>query len=105
MIEEISQKGFTVKCMDGAEGMLALPDKSIKLVYGSPPYPNAERDYGVWRATEYIDKYYGQLEIRWHSREKDRLERIQRKRRMANDEESNKQLQQKQSVAEAPERA
>ena len=56
MIEEISQKGFTVKCMDGAEGMLALPDKSIKLVYGSPPYPNAERDYGVWRATEYIDK-------------------------------------------------
>ena len=47
MIEEISQNGFTVKCMDGAEGMLALPDKSIKLVYGSPPYPNAERDYGV----------------------------------------------------------
>lgn len=53
MIEEISQNGFTVKCMDGAEGMLALPDKSIKLVYGSPPYPNAERDYGVWRAAEY----------------------------------------------------
>ena len=26
MIEEISQNGFTVKCMDGAEGMLALPD-------------------------------------------------------------------------------
>ena len=100
MIEEISQKGFTVKCMDGAEGMLALPDKSIKLVYGSPPYPNAERDYGVWRATEYIDKYYGQLEIRWNIREKDRLEHIQRKRKMANDEESNKQLQQKQSVAE-----
>lgn len=56
MIEEISQNGFTVKCMDGAEGMLALPDKSIKLVYGSPPYPNAERGYGVWRAAEYIDK-------------------------------------------------
>ena len=56
MIEEISQNGFTVKCMDGAEGMLALPDKSIKLVYGSPPYPNAEIDYGVWRAAEYIDK-------------------------------------------------
>lgn len=45
-------------------------------------------------------KYYGQREIRWHSREKDRLEHIQRKRRMANDEESNKRLQQKQSVAE-----
>ena len=50
-------------------------------------------------------KDYGEREIRWHSREKDRLERIQRKRRMANDEESNKQLQQKQSVAEMLERA
>lgn len=46
-------------------------------------------------------KYYGQREIRWHSWEKERLKHIQRKRRMANDEESNKQLQQKQSVAEA----
>ena len=46
-------------------------------------------------------KYYGKQEIRWHSRENDRLEHIQRKRRMANDEEGNKQLQQKQSVAEA----
>lgn len=50
-------------------------------------------------------KYYGQREIRWHSREKDRLEHIQRKQRMANDEESNKQLQQKQSVAETLARA
>ena len=50
-------------------------------------------------------KYYGQREIRWHSREKDRLEHIQRKRGMANNEESNKQLQQKQSVAEALARA
>lgn len=50
-------------------------------------------------------KYYGQREIRWRNREKDRLERIQLKRRMANDEESNKQLQQKQSVAEALARA
>ena len=50
-------------------------------------------------------RYYGKREIRWHSREKERLERSQRKRRMANDEESNKQLQQKQSVAEALARA
>lgn len=56
MIDEIAQKGFALRCMDGAAGMLTLPDKSIKLVYGSPPYPNAERDYGVWKATEYIDK-------------------------------------------------
>lgn len=46
-------------------------------------------------------KYYGQREIRWNSREKERMEHIKRKRRMANDEEGNKQLQQKQSVAEA----
>ena len=50
-------------------------------------------------------KYYGQREIRWHNREKDRLEHIQRKRRMANDEERNKRLQQKQSVSGALERA
>lgn len=50
-------------------------------------------------------KYYGQREIRWYNREKDLLEHIQRKQRMANNEESNKQLQQKQSVAEALARA
>jgi len=36
--------------------MLLLPDCSIKLIYGSPPYPNAERDYGVWKSSEYIEK-------------------------------------------------
>lgn len=50
-------------------------------------------------------KYYGQREIRWHSREKDRLEHIQRKRRITNSEKGDKKLQQKQSVAEALERA
>jgi hypothetical protein len=50
-------------------------------------------------------KYYGQREIRWYNQEKDRPEHIQRKQRMANDEESNKQLQQKQSVAETLARA
>jgi len=32
------------------------PDNSIKLIYGSPPYPNAERNYGIWRSGEYIEK-------------------------------------------------
>ncbi len=36
--------------------MSELPDKSVKLVYGSPPYPNAERDYGVWKSSEYLQK-------------------------------------------------
>lgn len=56
MIELINRSGFAVACMDGAAGMCSLPDKSIKLIYGSPPYPNAERDYGTWRSGEYIDK-------------------------------------------------
>lgn len=56
MIEIINRDSFAVACMDGAQGMLTLPDKSIKLIYGSPPYPNADRDYGVWRSSEYIEK-------------------------------------------------
>lgn len=56
MINEIKKKGYAIKHIDGAKGMLLLPDKSVKLVYGSPPYPNADRDYGVWRSTEYIKK-------------------------------------------------
>lgn len=56
MIETINRDGFAVACMDGAQGMLTLPDKSIKLIYGSPPYPNADRDYGVWKSSEYIEK-------------------------------------------------
>ena len=50
------EKQYHLVCMDGAAGMLSLPQKSAKLVYGSPPYPNAERDYGVWKSSEYIEK-------------------------------------------------
>lgn len=47
---------YTILCMDGAAGMKNMESGSVKLVYGSPPYPNAERNYGVWRTSEYIDK-------------------------------------------------
>lgn len=47
---------FAVECIDGAKGLLTLPDKSIKLIYGSPPYPNADRNYGNWSSDEYIAK-------------------------------------------------
>ncbi len=47
---------FTVECIDGAKGLMKLPDKSIKLIYGSPPYPNADRNYGNWSSGEYIKK-------------------------------------------------
>jgi DNA modification methylase len=56
IIQEINKSNYAVRRMDGAKGMLLLPDKSIKLIYGSPPYPNAEREYGVWRSSEYIRK-------------------------------------------------
>lgn len=56
MIDTKKGSLFAVKCTDGAAGLRSLPDKSVKLIYGSPPYPNAERDYGVWRSDEYIEK-------------------------------------------------
>lgn len=56
MLQELNKHRFAVIQNDGAEGMLLLPDKSIRLIYGSPPYPNAEREYGVWRSSEYIKK-------------------------------------------------
>lgn len=56
MLKLLTNSDYAVSCCDGAQGMLLLPDHSIKLVYGSPPYPNAERDYGVWKASGYIDK-------------------------------------------------
>ena len=56
MLQKIEKTKYVVKHMDGAEGLLLLPDKSIKLVYGSPPYPNAKRDYGIWKSADYIDK-------------------------------------------------
>ena len=58
MLEKLKNDRHIVKCMDGAAGILTLPDSSIKLVYGSPPYPNAERNYGVWKSDEYIQKIY-----------------------------------------------
>lgn len=56
MLDRLNNSNYAVACCNGANGMLRLPDKSIKLVYGSPPYPNAERDYGIWKSSEYIDK-------------------------------------------------
>lgn len=56
MLQVINENKYCVRQMDGAKGMLQLPDNSIKLIYGSPPYPNAEREYGVWRSSEYIEK-------------------------------------------------
>ena len=52
----LTNSQYHIACIDGAAGLMSLPEKSVKLVYGSPPYPNAERNYGVWKTGEYIDK-------------------------------------------------
>ena len=46
---------FDVRTIDGVEGLSSLEDKSIKLLYGSPPYPNAKRNYGVWKEGDYLE--------------------------------------------------
>lgn len=50
------EEQFVVTQIDGAEGLMTLPDNSVKLIYGSPPYPNADRNYGNWASNEYINK-------------------------------------------------
>lgn len=46
---------YNIKAIDGSKGLLSLDDKSIKLIYGSPPYPNADRNYGNLSSDEYIN--------------------------------------------------
>lgn len=53
MAKEWTYKAY---CCDSVQGLNKLNDKSIKLVYGSPPYPNADRNYGNWSSSEYIQK-------------------------------------------------
>ena len=56
MISLSKDRPYDLICCDGAEGLIHLPQGCAKLIYGSPPYPNAERNYGVWRENEYIEK-------------------------------------------------
>lgn len=53
---KLKDQEFIVECRDGVEGLNSLEDGSVKLIYGSPPYPNAVRDYGCWKSEEYIEK-------------------------------------------------
>lgn len=53
---KIDNEQYKLVCGDGASGLKQLQPGSVKLVYGSPPYPNAERNYGVWSESKYIEK-------------------------------------------------
>lgn len=48
------QKDYKLILGDAEEEVKLLKDKSIKLMYGSPPYPNAKRDYAYWGEENYL---------------------------------------------------
>lgn len=54
---------FQVEAIDGIKGLAKIPDNSIKLLYGSPPYPNAVRNYGNWNENVYLEKISGFLDV------------------------------------------
>lgn len=54
-MSETVKPTYQVFSKDGAKGMMQMPAQTAKLVYGSPPYPNAVRNYGVWKDADYID--------------------------------------------------
>lgn len=46
---------FDIRQGDSLDLIQTLPDKSIKLFYGSPPYPNAKRSYKTWKSEDYLN--------------------------------------------------
>lgn len=58
---------YCLLCNDGADGLSKLERGSVKLIYGSPPYPNAERNYGVWKESEYIDRITPFIDGAYHA--------------------------------------
>src|SRR5690606_28509989 len=53
---DLEKKGFTIINGDSSKLIKKIDDGSIKLAYGSPPYPNAKRNYRTWKNDEYIDE-------------------------------------------------
>lgn len=54
--DQFIQRGYTVLKGDSAKLISKVKNESIKLIYGSPPYPNAKRNYRTWRESDYIDE-------------------------------------------------
>lgn len=52
--QDLETHGFSIIQGDGIELIKLIKNKSIKLVYGSPPYPNAKRNYRTWKIEDYI---------------------------------------------------
>lgn len=54
--DDLNNIGYSVTHGDSIEKIKLLKDKSIKLMYGSPPYPNAKRNYKTWKINNYIEE-------------------------------------------------
>lgn len=54
--KELDEHGFSIINGDAIEKINLLKNNSIKLMYGSPPYPNAKRNYETWENDNYINE-------------------------------------------------
>ena len=54
---------YNVEAIDGVKGLEGLIDGTVKLIYGSPPYPNAHRNYGSWPSKQWFDFIYPFIEV------------------------------------------
>lgn len=52
--KEIKEQNFSIIIGNAIDKIKLLEDKTIKLMYGSPPYPNAKRNYRTWKNDNYI---------------------------------------------------
>jgi len=50
----LDKNNFSIITGDAIKKIKSLKDNSIKLMYGSPPYPNAKRNYRTWKNDDYI---------------------------------------------------
>jgi len=52
----INDNKFSIINCDSIKNIKNLKNNSIKLMYGSPPYPNAKRNYKTWKIDNYISE-------------------------------------------------
>ena len=52
--QNLDDKNFSIITGDAINKIKLLKDNSVKLMYGSPPYPNAKRNYRMWKNDDYI---------------------------------------------------
>lgn len=52
--QNLDDKNFSIITGDAIKKIKLLKDNSVKLMYGSPPYPNAKRNYRTWKNDDYI---------------------------------------------------